>query len=93
MKVSRGVATIGLQHYALSWVKVLGRTNACVHYYNFGRLSQAITKSWGSLHTICKTWYGQAACGDGHQNPHHAYAFCFTGHLLMDCEILLYYCF
>ena len=34
-----------------------------------------------------------AACRDSHQNPHHVYAFCFTGCLLMDCEIPCQCCF
>ena len=38
---------------------------------------------WGNLNSG-EAW---AACGDGHQNPHHAYAFCFTDCPLMDYEI------
>ena len=38
---------------------------------------------WGNLNGG-EAW---ATCRDGHQIPHHVYAFCFTGCPLMDCEI------
>ena len=44
MKVPRGVAMIGLGQCALSLVEMLGRIDACIHFYDFGRLSQATIK-------------------------------------------------
>ena len=35
MKVSRGMATIGLRQYALSWTMVLGRVGACTFAMTF----------------------------------------------------------
>ena len=38
---------------------------------------------WGNLNG----GEAQATCGDSRQNPHHVYAFFFTGCPLIDCEI------
>ena len=47
VKVSRGVAIIGLEQYALSWVETSRRINVFINLYDFGRQSQAIARSWG----------------------------------------------
>ena len=63
LKVSRRVVMIGLGQYTLIWVKMLGRIDPCIYYYDFGRLTHAITKSWGFPYTPFAE-HGTAGKGD-----------------------------